>query len=127
MQVTCNRSTYYFDSIPSYKIFAASKHTNTFTDQVLGASLQYLYATNPCNGKTSSSLTVQIRIGSVRRPQIGDTFASRHGQKGKIGALLQCHDMPFTDKGEFPDILFNAHGMPSRMTIGQLWEHVLSK
>ena len=100
---------------------------HNFIDQVLGAFLQYLYDTNPCNGKTSSSLTVRICIGSVRRPQVGDKFASRHGQKGTIGALLQCHDMPFTDKGEVPDILFNAHGMPSRMTIGQLWEHVLSK
>jgi DNA-directed RNA polymerase beta subunit len=72
-------------------------------------------------------VTIRIRIGGLRIPQIGDKFASRHGQKGTIGAIIPVQDMPYLGNGTVPDLLFNSHGIPSRMTIGQLWEVVLSK
>ena len=36
-------------------------------------------------------------------------------------------DLPYTQDGVVPDILFNSHGIPSRMTMGQIWEQVISK
>ncbi|XP_076280843.1 RNA polymerase I subunit Rpl135 [Lasioglossum baleicum] len=62
-----------------------------------------------------------------RNPSVGDKFASRAGQKGICSQKWPAEDLPFTETGLIPDIVFNPHGFPSRMTIAMMIEVMAGK
>jgi len=68
---------------------------------------------------------IQVFIAQIRKIQVGDKIAGRHGNKGIISRILPRQDMPFLPDGTPVDIILNPLGVPSRMNVGQLYECLL--
>lgn len=94
-------------------------------DQVVVYDSDMYKGMKPPRGEGIRQATMRKRI--PRRPCVGDKFASRAGQKGTMSAAWPSEDMPFTETGMTPDILFNPNGFPSRMTIGMMVEVMSGK
>ncbi|CAK9302948.1 unnamed protein product [Gordionus sp. m RMFG-2023] len=96
--------------------FKSTPDINTYAERVMISSNE------------ENSYLVKVLLRQTRRPEIGDKFSSRHGQKGVCGLIVEPQDMPYNEAtGQVPDIIMNPHGFPSRMTVGKLMELLLGK
>jgi DNA-directed RNA polymerase subunit beta len=65
---------------------------------------------------------VQVSVATMRKLQVGDKLAGRHGNKGVISEIRAVEDMPYMADGTSVDIVLNPMGVASRMNIGQILE-----
>lgn len=70
----------------------------------------------------STQLIVRVFLAQMRKIQVGDKMAGRHGNKGIISRILAREDMPYLPNGKPIDLILNPLGVPSRMNVGQLFE-----
>lgn len=65
---------------------------------------------------------VQVSVADLRKIQVGDKMAGRHGNKGIISNVVPVEDMPFMADGTCLDIILSPLGVVSRMNLGQILE-----
>jgi len=67
-------------------------------------------------------MTIQVSVADLRKVQVGDKVAGRHGNKGVISKIVPAEDMPFLSDGTPVDIILTPLGVVSRMNLGQILE-----
>ncbi|MBT3230795.1 DNA-directed RNA polymerase subunit beta [Candidatus Uhrbacteria bacterium] len=66
--------------------------------------------------------SVQVTMADLRKMQVGDKMAGRHGNKGVVSRVVPIEDMPFTKDGRPVDVILTPLGVVSRMNLGQILE-----
>jgi DNA-directed RNA polymerase subunit beta len=65
---------------------------------------------------------IQVTVADLRKIQVGDKMAGRHGNKGVVSRVVPVEDLPFLEDGTSVDIILSPLGVISRMNLGQLLE-----
>lgn len=71
--------------------------------------------------------TAKVKLRASRPIGIGDKVSSRTGNKGIVAKMVPREDMPFTEDGLVPDIIVNAHSIPTRMAVAQIIECLMGQ
>jgi DNA-directed RNA polymerase subunit beta len=66
--------------------------------------------------------SIQVSVADLRKIQVGDKMAGRHGNKGVVSKIVPVADMPFLEDGTPVDIILSPLGVITRMNLGQILE-----
>ncbi len=72
-----------------------------------------------------ANTVIRVYVAQKRKVSVGDKLSGRHGNKGIVSRILAKEDMPFLPDGTPVDVVLNPLGVPSRMNVGQTYEHLL--
>jgi DNA-directed RNA polymerase beta subunit len=73
------------------------------------------------------ALIAKVKWRANRPMCVGDKFSSRTGNKGICATKVPRCDMPYCEDGLVPDLIVNAHSIPTRMAVNQITECVLGQ
>ncbi|MFH1376769.1 MAG: DNA-directed RNA polymerase subunit B [Candidatus Woesearchaeota archaeon] len=113
--------------LSSLEEFSVAASTRRESSSALGEGESGIIDTIILTENEEGNRLVQVKIRKERIPELGDKFASRHGQKGVIGLLVPHYDMPYSSSGIVPDLIFSPHSIPGRMTVSHLLEILAGK
>ena len=68
---------------------------------------------------------ILVNTAQLRKINVGDKLAGRHGNKGVISKILPEWDMPYLEDGTPVDVILSPLSILSRMNLGQLFETML--
>lgn len=66
--------------------------------------------------------SIIVKVANIRKVQVGDKLAGRHGNKGVIAKIMPSEDMPYTEEGTPIDLIISPLSVLARMNLGQLLE-----
>lgn len=69
----------------------------------------------------------KVKVKSIQPLQVTDKLALAHGNKGIISNIVPDSAMPKTKDGKPLEVIFNPHGVVSRINPAQLFEAALGK
>jgi len=65
---------------------------------------------------------ISVYVAQMKKIEIGDKLAGRHGNKGVISAIVPEVDMPMLEDGTAIDVVFSSEAVLKRMNVGQILE-----
>src|SRR3989344_1041539 len=68
------------------------------------------------------NIRVVVKVAQIRKINVGDKLAGRHGNKGVISKIVPVSDMPHLSDGTPIDIMISPLSVLARMNLGQLLE-----
>ncbi|MGB9707202.1 MAG: DNA-directed RNA polymerase subunit beta [Microgenomates group bacterium] len=63
-----------------------------------------------------------VTVAQLRKIEVGDKLAGRHGNKGVISKIFPQWEMPYLEDGTPVDVILSPLSVLSRMNLGQLFE-----
>ncbi len=65
---------------------------------------------------------IKVKVAQLRKVEVGDKIAGRHGNKGVISRIVPVADMPHLADGTPVDIIISPLSVLGRMNLGQILE-----
>ncbi len=65
---------------------------------------------------------IKVYVARIKKIEVGDKLAGRHGNKGVISKIVPSCDMPHLEDGSPVDIIFSSEAVLKRMNFGQVLE-----